>query len=186
MREDYWLAAFWLLIVGSWVLGVAYGRWGGGGGLFIDLSQAVRVPSPFSLDSWWQPLVYFTLTALASFVLAQLFFGVGAAVFLFSRGVYDSFLIVELERTVRGWSFPNIPGNELWMVLFIVLILAVNLPICLWAAHLGLTRAMRMFYRLRGKPLKPELGAKPVVTLLILLAASIATGLVGFFIFTYT
>ncbi len=186
MREDYWLAAFWLLIIGSWVLGFAYGRWGGAGGLFVDLSQAVRVPSPLGLGAWWQPLVYFVLTVLTTFVLAQLFFGVGAAVFLFSRGVYDSFLISQLEQLAGGWSFPDIPANQFWMVLFIVLILAVNLPICLWAAHLGLMRAMRMFYRLRGKPLKPEVSTKPMVTLLILLAASVAAGLVGAFIISYT
>ena len=186
MREDYWLAAFWLLIIGSWVLGFAYGRWGGGGGIFVDLSQAVRVPSPLELGAWWQPLAYFVLTVLTTFVLAQLFFGVGAAVFLFSRGVYDSTLISQLEGLVGGWSFPDIPPNQFWMVLFIVLILAVNLPICLWAAHLGLMRAMHMFYRLRGKPLKPEVGTKPMVTLIILLAASVAAGLVGAFIISYT
>ena len=167
-------------------MGVAYGRWGGGGGLFIDLSQAVRVPSPSELNAWWQPLAYFTFTILATFLLAQLFFGVGAGIFLFSRGIYDSLLIAELSQKVGSWKLLEIPAKEFLTVLFIVLILAVNLPICLWAAHLGLTRAMRMFYRLRGKPLKPELGAKPVVTLLILLAASIATGLVGSFILTYT
>lgn len=118
-------------------------------------------------------------------MLSQLFFGVGAVVFLFSRGVYDSLIISQLEQLVGSWSFPDIPPNQFWMVLFIVLILAVNLPICLWAAHLGLMRAMRMFYRLQGKPLRPEISTKPMVTLIILLAASVATGLVGAFIITY-
>ncbi|MCK4405882.1 MAG: hypothetical protein KAV43_05185 [Hadesarchaea archaeon] len=186
MRGEYWHAAFWLLVIGSWVLGVAYGRWGGDGGFFVDLSQAVRVPSPLELSEWWQPLAYFTLTVLATFVLAQLFFGVGAAVFLFSRGVYDGKLIVLLEQTVGGWSFPNIPANEFWMVLFIVLILTVNLPLCLWAAHLGTRRATYMWYRLRGKPLKPEVGAGPMTTLLLILAASVAAGLVGAFLISYT
>lgn len=184
MRGEYWHAAFWLLVIGSWVLGVAYGRWGGDGGFFVDLSQAVRVP--YLQNIWWQPLVYFVLTVLATFVLAQLFFGVGAAVFLFSRGVYDGKLIVLLEQTVGGWSFPNIPANEFWMVLFIVLILAVNLPLCLWAAHLGTRRATYMWYRLRGKPLKPEVGAGPMTTLLLILAASVAAGLVGAFLISYT
>ncbi len=185
MRGEYWHAAFWLLIVGSWVLGITYGRWGGGGGLFIDLSQAVRVPSPLDLGVWWQPLAYFALTILTAFVLAQLFFGVGAAIFLFSRGVYDSVLITQLEQMVGGWSFSDIPPNEFWMVLFIVLILAVNLPLCLWAAHLGTQRATRMWYRLRGKPLKPVVGAGPVPTLLLILAASVAAGIVGAFIISY-
>ena len=184
MREDYWLAIFWLVVVGSWVMGMAYGRWVGDGGFLTDLSQAVRVPSPAQLDAWWQPLAYFALTVLATFVLAQLFFGVGAAVFLFSRGVYDSSLIAEIDRTVRGWSIQNIPSNEFMGVMFIVLILAVNLPICLWAAHLGLMRSMRMFYRLRGKPLRPE-APRPMATLIILLTASIVAGLIGSFIHAY-
>lgn len=183
MREDYWYAASWLLVVGSWVLGVAYGRWGGDGEFFVDLSRAVRVPYPQNM--WWQPLLYFVLTVLVTFVLAQLFFGVGAAVFLFSRGVYDSMLITQLERIAGGWSFPNIPANEFWMVLFIVLILAVNLPLCLWAAHLGTRRAMHVWYRLRGKPLKPGAGAGPMITLWLILAASVASGLVGSFILSY-
>lgn len=184
MHEEYWQAAFWLLIVGSWVFGVAYGRWGGGGGVFVDLSQAVRVPSPLELSAWWQPLVYFTLTVLATFVLAQLFFGVGAGIFLFARGVYDSTLIFELESTVGGWSFPDIPAEQFWMVLFIVLILVVNLPLCLWAAHLGTRRATRMWYRIRGKPLRPS-GTPPMPTLSIILAASLAAGLAGAFIISY-
>ncbi|KUO40044.1 MAG: hypothetical protein AVW05_01305 [Hadesarchaea archaeon DG-33] len=186
MRGEYWHAAFWLLVVGSWVFGVAYGRWGGGGEFFVDLSQAVRVPSPLELGAWWQPLVYFAFTVLATFVLAQLFFGVGAAVFLFSRGIYDSVLITQLEQMVGGWSFPNIPANEFWVVLFIVLILAMNLPLCLWAAHLGTRRAINMWYRLRGRPLKPEVSAGPVPTLLLILAASVAAGLVGALIISYT
>ncbi len=173
-----------MLVIGSWVLGVAYGRWGGDGGFFVELSQAVRVP--LDLDIWWQPLAYFVLTVLATFVLSQLFFGVGAAVFLFSRGVYDGILITRLEQTVGGWAFPNIPATQFWGVLFIVLILAVNLPLCLWAAHLGTRRATYMWYRLRGKPLKPEVGAGPMITLLLILAASVAAGLVGAFVISYT
>ena len=186
MRGEYWHAAFWLLVVGSWIFGVAFGRWGGGGEFFVDLSQAVRVPSPLELGAWWQPLVYFAFTVLATFVLAQLFFGVGAAVFLFSRGVYDSLLITQLEQMVGGWSFLHIPANEFWVILFIVLILTVNLPLCLWAAHLGTRRAIRMWYRLRGRPLKPEVSAEPVPTLLLILAASVAAGLVGALVISYT
>ncbi len=175
-----------MLVIGSWVLGVAYGRWGGDGGLFVDLSQAVRVPSPLELGEWWQPLAYFTLTVLATFVLAQLFFGAGAAVFLFSRGVYDGVLIAQLERMVGGWTLLDIPANEFWMVMFIVLILAVNLPLCLWAAHLGTRRATYIWYRLQGKPLKPEVGAGAMITLFLILAASVAAGLVGAFLISYT
>jgi hypothetical protein len=64
-----------VFVVASWAFGFAYGRWAGGGGFFLELGKAVSVPLGFG--SWWQPLAYFTLTILAMFVLAQLFFGVG-------------------------------------------------------------------------------------------------------------
>lgn len=186
MREEYWHAAFWLLVIGSWVLGVAYGRWGGGNSLFIDLSQAVRVPSPIELNAWWQPLVYFSLTAPAIFVLAQLFFGVGAVVFLFSRGVYDSMLVLQVEQIMRNESLLTIPANQLCVILFIALIFVVNLPLCLWSAQLGTKQVRRMWHRLRGKPLKLEAGDQPMSNLLMILAALIAAGLLEAFIFAYT
>ncbi len=137
MRGEYWYYAFWLLVIGSWVLGVAYGRWGGGGsGIFADLGQAVSVPSPANL-SWWQPILYFTLTVVPSFVLSQIFFGAGAAVFIFSRGVNDALLFNNIELMVGRWNLTSIPSGELWSVFFIILILTVNLPLCLWASHLG-------------------------------------------------
>ncbi|MDI6819555.1 MAG: hypothetical protein QMC89_01435 [Candidatus Hodarchaeaceae archaeon] len=186
MREEYWRAAFWLFVIGSWVFGISYGRWSGGGkGFFLELSRAVRIPSPMQLNVWWEPLVYFVFTVIAIFVLSQLFFGVGAAVFLFSRGVYDSAMIAELEAMMRGWSFPDIPMNEVWTALLIVLILVVNLPLCLWAAHIGTQRSMYMWYRLTGKPVRPEASMKPITSLLLILAASIAVGLAAAFIFSY-
>ncbi|MDI6643054.1 MAG: hypothetical protein QMD95_03275 [Candidatus Hodarchaeaceae archaeon] len=185
MREEYWYYAFWLLVIGSWVLGIAYGRWGGGGsGVFADLGQAISVPPPIQL-AWWQPLVYFTFTVIAAFVLSQLFFGVGAAVFIFSRGVYDGGLILSLENMVRGWTLASISPAELWTVFFILLVLTVNLPLCLWAAHLGTQRAMRMWYRLRGKPITPTVGAGPIPNLFLAVAASLAAGLVGAFAIAY-
>ena len=185
MRAEYWAPTFWLVVVGSWVFGIAYGRWADNG-IFLELSKAVRVPSPLDLGAWWQPLLYFTLSVLALFLLAQLFFGVGAAVFLFARGVYDSSLIGTLEGTMRGWSISYIPIDEVFTVLFILLILAVNLPLCLWSAHLGTQRAVYAWYRLRGKPVKPGSGVFPVSNLLLILAASLAVGLVGAFMLSYT
>lgn len=178
MREEYWRAAFWLLVVGGWAFGFAYGRWlSFGRGFFLELCRAVRVPSPFELGAWWEPLAYFPLTVVAAFVLSQLFFGVGAVIFLFSRGVYDSVLITKLETLMKGWSFPELPMKEVWMVLLIILILAVNLPLCLWAAHMGTQRSVYMWYRLTGKPVKPESGMEPIINFLKILAASIAAGL---------
>jgi len=185
MRGEYWYYAFWLLVIGSWVLGVAYGRWGGGGsGIFADLGQAVSVPSPTNL-SWWQPILYFTLTVIASFVLSQIFFGAGAAVFIFSRGINDALLFNNIELMVGKWNLTSIQSGELWSVFFVILVLTVNLPLCLWASHLGTQRAMRMLYRLRGKPLKSEVGAGPISNLLLAVAASLAAGLVATFALSY-
>jgi hypothetical protein len=185
MRGEYWYYAFWLLIIGSWVLGVVYGRWGGGGsGIFADLGQAVSVPSPANL-SLWQPILYFTLTVIASFVLSQIFFGAGAAVFIFSRGVNDALLFNKIELMVGNWNLTSIPSGELWSVFFIVLVLTVNLPLCLWAAHLGTQRATRMLYRLRGKPFKSEVGVGPILNLILAVAASLAAGLIATFALSY-
>jgi hypothetical protein len=184
MREEYWFAFFWLLVIGSWVFGVAFGRWVGvGGGFFLELSKAVRVPSDFG--AWWEPLVYFIFTTVAVFALAQIFFGAGAALFLFARGFYDSTLIMSAESTVRGWTFPNLPVGGLTNVLLIVLILAVNLPLCLWAAHMGTQRSLYVWQRLTGKPVKPEAGVRPMRDFLLVLAASIVAGLVASFLFSF-
>jgi hypothetical protein len=80
--------------------------------LFIDLAQAVSVPKPAGL-SWWQTILYFTLTVLASFVLSQIFFGVGAAIFIFSRGVNDALLFNHPEETMGRRSLTSIPSGEL-------------------------------------------------------------------------
>jgi len=183
---EYWYYASWLLVIGSWVSGVMYGRWGGGGsGVFVDLGQAVSVPSPANM-SWWQPTLYFTLTIIASFVLSQIFFGAGAAVFLFSRGVNDALLLNNLELMVGKWNLTSIPSTELWSVFFILLILAVNLPLCLWAAHLGIQRAVWMLHRLRGKPLRSEMGAGTIPNMFLAVAASLAAGLVAAFALSFT
>jgi len=185
MREDYWGALFWLLVVGSWVFGVACGRWvGAGRGFFLELSKAVRVPIEFG--AWWEPLGYFIFTTVAIFALAQLFFGAGAALFLFARGFYDSTLITGAERIVHGWSFPDLQMGDFLTVLLIVLILAVNLPLCLWAAHMGTQRSIYVWHRLTGKPVKPEAGVRPMRDFLLILAASIAAGLVATFVFSYS
>ena len=146
----------------------------------------MSVPSPANL-SWWQPILYFALTVVASFVLSQIFFGAGAAVFIFSRGVNDALLFSNIESMVVKWNLTSgyIPTNELWSVFFIMLVLTVNLPLCLWASHLGTQRATRMLYRLRGKPLKSEVEAGPISNLLLAVAASLAAGLVATFALSY-
>ena len=186
MREEYWYYAFWLLVVGSWVFGVAYGKWGGGyGGLLLDLGQAVSVPQPGRLELW-QPIVYFTLTVVATFVLSQLFFGVGAAVFLFARGISDSGLIGNMEAMVSNWKLASIQPGELWAIFFIMLVLAVNLPLCLWSAHIGTQRATRMLYRLRGKATKPLARHETVVNLITIIAISLVVGLLATLALSYT
>lgn len=183
MRGEYRYYAFWLLIIGSWVLGVAYGRWGGGdSGIFADLGKAVSVPSPDGL-SWWQPILYFTFTVIAAFVLSQIFFGAGAAVFMFSRGVCDTLLFSDLVRIVG--RFPVFTPGDLWSVFFIMLVLTVNLPLCIWAAHMGTQRATRMWYRLKGKPIKPETGVGTISNMLMAVTASLAIGLFATFALSY-
>jgi hypothetical protein len=184
MRDEHVEYLFWLLVIGSWVFGVTYGKWlGGTGGVFADLSQAVSVPEPVNL-AWWGPLLYFPLTVVGSFVLSQLFFGAGTAVFMFSRGVGDSILFISLENALRTWNIPDVTSGQLWNAFFIMLVLAVNLPLCLWAAHLGTRRSVRMYQRLRGKPVKPE--SSVISTFLMLLSVSLLIGLVGTLTISYT
>jgi hypothetical protein len=155
----------------------------GGGGFFSELGKAVSVPSPLEFNSWWQPLAYFTLTILAMFVLTQLFFGVGAAMFLFARGVSDSAVILALEAIVR--KFPDFLTRDAWMLVLGMLILAVNLPLCIWSAHMGTQRTVYMWRRLRGQPMKPETTTKPIFNFLIVMAISIITGVVAAVAFSY-
>ena len=185
MREEYWKAFLWLLVIGSWTLGLAYGRWGADVGreFFSGLSVA-HVPNPFALEAWWQVLAYFVLSVVAIFVLSHVLFGVGAAIFLFARGIVDNALILELESKVRAWMIPP-PTHELWMASVVALILTVNLPLCLWASHLGTQRAIYTWYRLKGEAVKPEFGAKPLHDFLLIIAASIGIGLLAALLFSY-
>jgi len=185
MRGEYWYYIFWLVVVGSWVFGVAYGRWGNGSGIFAELGQAVSIPSPEQL-SWWQPLPYFALTIITTFILSQIFFGAGAILFLFCRGVQDALLISKLEIIIGRWTLTSIPPNELWTIFFILLVLTVNLPLCLWSAHLGTQRAVQVFYRIRGKPLRRMSDIRPIPNMLLAVAASLATGLIATFVLSYS
>ncbi|MGC8816629.1 MAG: hypothetical protein ACP5PX_02285 [Candidatus Hadarchaeum sp.] len=181
MREEYWYYSFWLVVVGSWIVGFAYGKWlGGYGGLFSELGRAISVPLPGRLELW-QPILYFTLTPVAAFVLSQLFFGAGAAFFLFARGVYDSGLITILETAISNWRLTSITSAELWSFFFIMIILVVNLPLSLWAAQLGTQRSVRMLYRLRGRPTKPAAGPELISSLIIIVTLSLVAGLTATF-----
>jgi hypothetical protein len=117
------------------------------------------------------------------FVLAQLFFGVGAAIFLFARRVGDSGIILALEDIVR--KFPDFLTRDAWMLVLGMLILVVNLPLCIWSAHLGTQRTVYMWRRLRGQPIKPETAAKPIFNFLMVMAISIVTGIVAAVAFSY-
>ncbi|MEM3421575.1 MAG: hypothetical protein QW835_04040 [Candidatus Hadarchaeum sp.] len=181
MREEYWYYSFWLIVVGSWVLGLAYGKWWGEPEEFLSqLGRSFSVPPPGRMEPW-QPILYFTLTPVATFVLSQLFFGVGAAAFLFSRGVYDSSLIMGMETMLSNWKLTSSTSVEIWTIFFIILIFVVNLPLCLWAAQLGTQRAIRMLYRLRGKPLKPATGSELVSSLILIVTLSLIVGLTAAF-----
>jgi hypothetical protein len=133
----------------------------------------------------WQPVAYFTLTVVAAFVLSHLFFGVGSAIFLFSRGVSDSGLIGSAEVMLGSMKPAFMQTAELWAVFFIMLVLAVNLPLCLWASHLGVQRSVRMLYRIRGRPLKPLAHSEPTSNLILIVALSSAVGLLATLILSY-
>ncbi|KXB09600.1 hypothetical protein AKJ35_00370 [candidate division MSBL1 archaeon SCGC-AAA833F18] len=185
MRLERLKLALWLLVIGSWGLGVIIGRWWSVNEFVIELSKVVQVVSPLQLGAWWHPIVFMILSVVGVFVLSQVFLGVGASVFLFARGMYDSTLIMQLEGTIGGWTLTNVPMSEVWIVSMLVLILAVNLPLCLWSGQLGAQRGVYVFYRLRGKTVDPDFGSKPFSKFLLILTASIAVGVVGAIIFSY-
>ncbi|MBC7218636.1 MAG: hypothetical protein H5T49_00660 [Hadesarchaea archaeon] len=181
MREEHWYYSFWLIVIGSWVLGIAYGKWcDESGGLLSEIGRAISVPSPSRMEVW-QPILYFPLTTIAAFALSQLFFGAGAAAFLFMRGVYESSLITSMETIISSWKLTSVTSLEIWTVFFIMLVLAVNLPLCLWAAQLGTQRAIRMLYRLRGKPTKPAAGSELTSRLILIVTLSLIAGLIASF-----
>jgi hypothetical protein len=183
VREEYLNYSLWLLVIGSWVFGVAYGRWlGGNESIFAELGQAVSIPEPVEL-SWWEPFLYFPLTVVAAFLLSQLFFGGGAAIFIFSRGVCDSVLLLSMETAIKTWNPISGTPEVLLSVFFIIMVLTVNLPLCLWAAHLGTQRSIRMFHRLQGKPLRPEAGLAS--GLMLLVSVSLVLGLIGSLAISY-
>ena len=103
MKGERWESISWLLAIGSWVAGAILGRFNVyEGDIFLGLSKAVRVPDPSSLNAWWELILFFTLSTVAIFALSHVLFGGGGAVFLFSRGLYDSSLIFLLENTVKS------------------------------------------------------------------------------------
>lgn len=150
----------------------------------MGLSEVVRVGLD-QLSAWWHPIAFMILSVVGVFVLSQVFLGVGASVFLFARGMYDSTLILQLEGIVGGWSAASIPMNEVWIVSMLILILGANLPLCLWSGQLGAQRGVYVFYRLRGKTMDPDFGSEPFSKFLLILTASITIGLVSAIIFSY-
>jgi len=150
--------------------------------MVAELGKAVGIPRPIYLG-WWQPLIYFPLTVVAAFVLSELFFGAGALLFMFARGVWDSVLFLDLENLLKGTDITSVTGGQIWLIFFLVVVFAANLPLCIWASHLGVRRSVRTFNRLRGKPLRPETGL--ISGLLLLVAVSLVVGLIGAFAISY-
>ncbi|KXA92746.1 hypothetical protein AKJ64_02345 [candidate division MSBL1 archaeon SCGC-AAA259E17] len=179
----------WLPVVSGWVLGVIVARERvlgiGDDGIFAELSKAVSVPEPLDIGAWWEVIAYFTLTTLAIFALSHLFFGIGGGVFMFARGVHDNFLIVYLETTIGAWSISRTPMSKVLTVLFILLILGANLPLCIWSGKLGVQRSLYTLHRLRKEPIKPEVGSKPFSYMLMIVAASLVVGLIATVVFSH-
>lgn len=185
LRAERLKPILWLLVISSWVLGVVVARWFGDSEIFLELSRAVRVTNPLHLGVWWEVIAYFTLSTVAVFALSHIFFGVGGAIFLFARGMYDNSLIASPETMIGGWSISSIPMSEVWIVLIITLILAVNLPLCLWSGQLGIQRSIYTLCRLRNEPVKPKFGSEPLSNLLIIVSISLVTGLAAAVIFSH-
>lgn len=185
LRTDRIKSILWLLVVSSWVFGVIVGRWFGSESLFLELSKAVRVPSPEDISLWWEFIVYFSLSIVSVFILSRILFGVGGAVFLFARGIYDNSLIVYLEGTIAGWSITQIPISEVLMSLIVVLILAINLPLCLWSGQVGIQRSIYTLERLRGEPIDPEFGSEPFSNLVKFVTVSLLVGLLAALLYSY-
>jgi len=104
---------------------------------------------------------------------------------LFARGMYDGLLISFVESTIGGWTLVSIPLREVLTVLIILLILAVNLPLCIWSGQLGLQRSYYTLNRLRGDPVRPEFGSEPLSKLLDIVSGAIIAGLIAAIIFSY-
>ena len=185
LRPNQIKSILWLSIVSSWIAGIVVGRLLGTSGIILSLSRAVRVPDPSFFGIWWEVIVYFGLTTVSFFVLSHILFGVGAVIFLFARGMYDLSLIVRIESIIEGWSAADIPTSEMMSVLFIILILAANLPLCLWSSHLGIQSSVYALNRLREKPVLPEFGSEPLSQLLLIISASLILGLVASLVFSY-
>ncbi len=183
VRQETFSQLAWLLLIGAWSAGLAFGRWAGGSEtLFSCLGGALGPPLPES-QLWWEPFLYFPLTVVAAFVVSELLFGALAPVFVFSRGVWDSVVLSSLEKTLQGMDITSTTGGQIWVLFYYILVFVGNLPLCLWASHLGVSRSFRALQRLYGKAIRPEKGL--VGSLMVLLAISVILGLLGAFAVSY-
>lgn len=176
---------FWFVTIGSWILGFVVLRFFGSNAFFVELSRAVRVNNPLNLNAWWELIAYFTLTTVSVFALSHLFFGVAGPIFLFARGMYDGLLIASLENIIGGWTLVKMPISEVLTALIIVLILAINLPLCILAGHMGMQRSFYILNRLRGKPVNPRFGGESFSKLIYIVIGALASGLIAAVIFSY-
>jgi hypothetical protein len=171
------------VLISAWIAGFSLGRWGAGVETpLFEFGSALGVPKPDG-PGWWAPLIYFPLTVIAAFVVSELFFGAVAPVFIFSRGLWDSTILSALEHTLRGLDITSITGGQVWTIFYYILIFVGNLPLCVWASHLGVVRSLRTLQRLQGKPLRPETGLAS--SLLALIAVASVLGLLGALALSY-
>lgn len=151
MRDETKKQLIWLFVILAWTLGFFLSRWGNPPDFAEEIGRSISVPLS---GEAWIPLVYFPLTVVASFVLAQLFFG-GGIVFMFFRGVWDSTVLSRLEAVVAEINLLSIQHGQLWTTFYYLMILGCNLPLCLWAAQLGAFQSIKVLERLQGKLVKP-------------------------------
>lgn len=184
MRAGYWPPLFWLVIVGSWASGFLLGRAGVQETVLAEMGRAVSVPLPDGM-AWWQPIPYFLLTVVSIFVLSHLLFGACSALFSLCRGINDYALLQGAMAIAGGLGPIEVPVAKLGQLFFILVVFAANLPLSLWAAHLGAENSMKALYRLRGKPWRDWGDRKPLHNLLLALGASVAAGVVASLALSY-
>lgn len=177
MKSDRLKSLMWLAVIGSWAFGFVVGRWYDSIPFIMEISKAVRVPNPTDLNAWWSIIGYFTFSAVSFFVLSHILFGVGGALFLFARGMYDSVIFALIERSVSEFSISSFSLLEIREVFIVSTVLFVNLPLCLWSSQLGMQRSFYTLDRLRGEPVNPKFGSEPISDLLKIITVSLVTGL---------
>lgn len=172
MREETIRQLLWLVVISCWAAGFVLSMWGRLPGFFTEIGRAIGPPQA-EPGAAWRPLVYFPLTLVASFVLAQLFFG-GGVFFTFFRGAWDVAVLRELEAIMRDIDPLSVQQGQIWTVFYYLVVLGCNVPLCLWASQLGALHSVRTLQRLRGRLVRPSEEVKSQMIKLLAISIGLA------------